>query len=153
MLYGLKRAGICLTFGSISNYQFLPNSEFTDVTGASSEALFIYWQMLPERFLVGVKDAEDDDGSVWLDGKMDGVRKDIDRFNPDVVVADGRSGRQTADLFKIAVQEISELEAQPVGAIIVVLECLIDVVYGIGGEDDGMGHQGRLYFCLTTSQG
>jgi hypothetical protein len=52
-------------------------------------------------FLIGIKDAEDNDGAVFLDGKVDGIGEGIDGLDADVVVADGRSGGQSADLLEV----------------------------------------------------
>jgi len=64
--------------------------------------------VLPERLLVGVKDAKYDDVIVG-DGKMDGEEEGIDKFNAHVIVADGGGGREMSDIFKIAVESISKL--------------------------------------------
>lgn len=42
-----------------------------------------------QRLLIGIKDAEDNDGAVWFDGKMDGEGEGIDGLDPDVIVANG----------------------------------------------------------------
>jgi len=93
-----------------------------------------------QRFLMGIKDAEDDDGAVWFDGKVDGIREGVDGLYSYVIVTDGRSGGQAADLFKIDVKGVGELKSQAVGAAVIVLECAIDIVDGIGRQDNGMGH-------------
>ena len=84
-----------------------------------------------QRFQVGIEDSEDDDGAVGLDSKVDGVREGVDGLDADIVVADGRSGGQTADLLKIHIEGIGKLEPQAVGAAVVILESGIDVVDGV----------------------
>jgi hypothetical protein len=53
-----------------------------------------------QRFLMRIKDSEDDDGVVGFDGKVDGVGEGIDGLDADIVIADGRGSGQTADLFE-----------------------------------------------------
>lgn len=38
---------------------------------------------------VSIKDAQDDDGAVFFDGKMDGIWKGIDGLYTDIIVSDG----------------------------------------------------------------
>ena len=46
-----------------------------------------------QRFLIGIKDAEDEAGAIFFDGKMDSKGKGIDGLNTNVVVAYGRRRR------------------------------------------------------------
>ena len=47
---------------------------------------------------------------------MDGIRECIDRFNPDVIVTDGRSCRQAADFLEVGIQGVCKLKSQAVGS-------------------------------------
>jgi hypothetical protein len=51
-----------------------------------------------QRLLISVKDAEDDHGAVFFDGKMDGAGESIEGLDPNVIVADGRS-QSTSNLW------------------------------------------------------
>lgn len=82
---------------------------------------------LPEWFLMGLKDTRDDYGVVFLDGEMNGIGEGVYCLDPDIIVLDGRSGRQPADFFEIAVQGIGKLKAQAVRAAIVIVEGVVDI--------------------------
>lgn len=41
-----------------------------------------------QELLVGIKDAQDDNGAIVLDDKVDGIRESIDGLDADVVVSD-----------------------------------------------------------------
>ena len=69
-----------------------------------------------QGLLVGIENAQDDHRAVFFDGKVNGVREGVDGFDPDIIVADGRSRGQAADLFKVGIEGIGKLEAQAVRA-------------------------------------
>ena len=87
---------------------------------------------LPSRFQICIKDAKNDDGAVWFDGKVDGVGEGIDGLDADVVVTDGGGSGQATDLFEIDIEGVGELESQAVRAAVVILESGIDIVDGPG---------------------
>jgi hypothetical protein len=62
------------------------------------EANSVIWQASAQRLLISIKDAEDDNGAVFFDGKMDNVGEGVDGLDPDVIVADGRS-QSTSNLW------------------------------------------------------
>lgn len=51
-----------------------------------------------QRFLIGIKDAKDDNGAIFFDGKVDGEWEGIDGLDADVIVADGGRRGQSTDL-------------------------------------------------------
>ncbi len=71
------------------------------------------WGYFTRRILMGAKDARDDHGVIFLDGKMNGIGKGVYRFNPDIVVPDSGSGRQGTDLLKIVIQGIGNSYPRP----------------------------------------
>jgi hypothetical protein len=64
--------------------------------------------------LLSIEHAENDHRAVFFDSKVNGIREGIDGLDPDVVVTDGSSSGQAADLFKVGIQSIGKLKAQTV---------------------------------------
>lgn len=87
--------------------------------------------MLPERLLVGVKNAQYDNEIRAGDSKMDGEGEGIDGFNAHVIVSDGGGGGEMSDILKVPVEGICKFEAQPGRDAVIILEGFIDVINSI----------------------
>jgi len=74
-----------------------------------------------QGFPVSIKHAQNDDGAVFFDGKMDGIGERIDGLDADIIVSAGWSVGQAADLVKVDIEGVGKLEAQAVGAVVIVL--------------------------------
>jgi hypothetical protein len=47
------------------------------------------YALLMQGFLISIKDAQDENGVVFFDDKMDSIGEGVNGFDPDVIVADG----------------------------------------------------------------
>jgi len=65
-----------------------------------------------------IKDAQVDNGAVFFNGKVDGMREGIDGLHAYIVVADSRCGGQAADGLEIGIQRVGELKAEAGGVVI-----------------------------------